>query len=72
MTCPNCGSERTRRGGRAVWAAYLSLIAFAVVGVLGFRLHAGLVGGIVLAGAVLANLVAGTRICLQCGEQWKG
>jgi len=68
--CPNCGSERTRRGGRAIWAVYLALIAMAVPAVVVFHLHAGLIAAIMLAGIVIAHLAIGTRVCLDCGSQW--
>lgn len=72
MTCPNCGSDRFRRGGSNVWAVYIFLIVFAVAAVMIFHLNAAIVAGVVLAGAVLANLVFDTRVCLDCGTQWKG
>lgn len=71
MTCPNCGSDRTRRGGNRVWAVYMVLIAFALVAVLGFEFNAAIVGGIVLAAAILANLVINQRVCVDCGHQWR-
>lgn len=72
MDCPNCGSDKTRRGGVQVWNVYLVLIALAVAAVLIFRLNAAIVGGIVLAGVVLANLIFDQRVCVACGHQWKG
>jgi hypothetical protein len=71
-TCPNCGSDRIRRGGMKVWSIYLVLIGLAVVAVLAFHLNAAIVGAIVIAGAVLAHLVIDQRVCLDCGRQWKG
>jgi hypothetical protein len=71
MKCPSCGSERTRRGGNAVWAVYLVLLAIAVPGVLYFHLHAGLVAGIMLAVIVIAHLALNQRVCLDCGTQWR-
>ena len=68
-TCPNCGSDRIRRGGTKVWTVYLILIAGALVAVLGFRLNAAIIGAIVLVGAVLANLLFDQRVCLDCGHQ---
>jgi len=70
-TCPNCGSDRTRRGGNAIWGVYVLLIALAIPAVVVFHLHAGIVGGIMLAVVVLAHLVFDTRVCLDCGDQWK-
>ncbi|HEX3111150.1 MAG TPA: hypothetical protein VHU41_18755 [Thermoanaerobaculia bacterium] len=70
-TCPNCGSDRTRRGGNAIWGVYVLLIALAIPAVVVFHLHAGIVGGIMLAVVVIAHLVFDTRVCLDCGEQWK-
>lgn len=71
-TCPACGSERTRRGGNAVWSVYLVLIALAVVGVVQLHLNAALVAGVVLAAIVLAHLIFDQRVCLDCGRQWSG
>lgn len=71
MQCPTCGSERTRRGGNAIWMVYLGLLLIGVPAVLLFHLHAGIVAGIVLAGIVIAHLVIDTRVCLDCGHQWK-
>ena len=70
--CPNCGSKRTRRGGNAVWGVYLFLIALGIPAVVVFHLHAGIVGAIMLAVVVIAHLVFDTRVCLDCGRQWKG
>lgn len=70
-TCPNCGSDRVRRGGNAIWGVYLLLIAVGVPAVVLFHLHAGIVGGIMLAVIVIAHLVFDTRVCLECGKQWK-
>ena len=71
MTCPNCGSEHTRRGGYRIWAIYLVLIALGVPAVLIFHLHAGIVAAIMLVAVVLAHLIFGQRVCLDCGHQWK-
>lgn len=71
MNCPGCGSERTRRGGALLWAIYLALVLFAVPAVLTFKLNAAIVGGIVVAVVVLANLVLNQRVCLDCGRQWR-
>jgi len=69
--CPNCGSERTRRGGHAVWMVYLAVIAIAIPAVLLLRVNAALVAGIMLAVIVIAHLVIGQRVCLECGHQWR-
>jgi len=69
--CPNCSSQKTRRGGKIVWAVYLTLIALGVPAVLVFHLNAAIVGGIMIAAAVLINLLLGERICLDCGHQWR-
>lgn len=69
--CPRCGSERTRRGGNAIWTAYVVLVVLAIPGVLIFHLHAGLVAAIMLAAIVIVHLLFSTRVCLDCGEQWK-
>src|SRR5512144_436789 len=71
MTCPNCGSERSRRGGWRIWAVYLALIAAGIPAVLIARLHAGLVAAVMLAIIVLAHLLFGERVCLECGTQWR-
>lgn len=70
-TCPNCQSERIRRGGSAVWTVYMVLILGALAAVLLFELNAAIVGGIVLAAIVLTHLVLDQRVCLDCGHQWR-
>jgi hypothetical protein len=72
MECPHCQSERVRRGGRTIWVVYLALLLAAVPAVLIFRLHAGLVAATLLAAIVLAHLLVGERVCLDCGTQWRG
>ena len=72
MTCPNCGSENTRRGGMRVWGVYLLLIALGVPAVLIFHLHAGIVAAIMIVAVVLAHLILNQRVCLDCGHQWPG
>ena len=72
MLCPNCNSDRTRRGGFAIWTVYLILIALAVPAVLVLGLNAALVAGVMIAAIVLAHLVIGQRVCVDCGHQWKG
>jgi hypothetical protein len=71
MHCPNCNSERIRRGGTAVWMVYVVLIALAVPAVLLLKLNAALVGGVMIVVVVLAHLVLNGRVCLDCGHQWK-
>jgi fatty acid desaturase len=71
MTCPNCSSDRTRRGGTRIWAIYVALIGLAVLAVFVFHLNAAIVGGIVLVAAVAANLFFNQRVCLDCGHQWQ-
>lgn len=72
VTCPNCQSDRTRRGGNTIWMIYLVLVALAVGAVLVFRLNAAIVGGVMIAVIVLAHLTIGQRVCVDCGHQWKG
>ena len=72
MTCPNCSSDRVRRGGNRIWAIYLVLIAAALAAVLVFKLNAAIVAGVVIALAILANLLYDQRVCLDCGHQWRG
>jgi len=72
LSCPNCGSEKVRRGGTAIWLVYLVLIALALPAVLLFQLNAAIVGGVVLAGAILAHLLLDQRVCVDCGTQWRG
>jgi hypothetical protein len=69
--CPNCGSDKTRRGGRAIWTVYLVLIVLALVAVLVFQLNAALVAGVMVAVVVIAHLTIGERVCLECGHQWR-
>jgi len=71
MNCPNCQSERTRRGGNAIWLVYLVLIAAAVPAVLFLKLNAAIVAGVMIAVIVIAHLVLNLRVCLDCGHQWK-
>jgi hypothetical protein len=69
--CTACGSARTRRGGTAIWTVYMIALLIAVPSVLIFHLHAALVAGVLLAVIVLAHLLLGTRVCLDCGAQWR-
>ena len=72
IACPNCDSPHTRRGGTTIWMAYIGALLLAVPAVLLLHLHAGIVAAILLAVIVLAHLVFDTRVCLDCGHQWKG
>lgn len=72
MTCPNCRSGRTRRGGNTIWTIYLVLVALAVGAVLVLELNAAIVAGVMIAAIVLAHLTIGQRVCVDCGHQWKG
>ena len=69
--CPNCGSDHTRRGGNAIWGIYILLIALAIPAVVVLHLHAGIVAAIMLSVIAIAHLVFDTRVCLDCGHQWK-
>jgi hypothetical protein len=69
--CPNCGSTRTRRGGRETWTIYIVLILLAVPSVVIWHLDAVLVVGVMLAAIVLTHLMLNQRMCLDCGTQWK-
>ncbi|HKR62143.1 MAG TPA: hypothetical protein VJZ00_00315 [Thermoanaerobaculia bacterium] len=71
MNCPSCGSEKTRRGGNVTWVIYVALIALAILAVLRFQLNAALVGGIMIAIVLLAHLLLGERVCIDCGHQWR-
>jgi hypothetical protein len=71
MHCPNCNSDRVRRGGTATWMIYLLLIAAAVPAVMLFELNAALVAGVMIVAVVLTHLVLNGRVCLDCGHQWK-
>jgi predicted RNA-binding Zn-ribbon protein involved in translation (DUF1610 family) len=69
--CPNCGSEKTRRGGNAIWIVYLALVALAIPAVLVLHLNAAIVAGIMVAVVVIAHLVINQRVCVDCGHQWR-
>jgi len=71
-TCPNCGSEKVRRGGTAIWLIYLALIALGLPAVLILHLNAALVAGVMLAAVILAHLLLEQRVCVDCGTQWRG
>ena len=70
-TCPECGSDHTRRGGNRVWLVYMMLVALAVPAVLLLHVHAALVAGVLLAGVALAHLILNDWVCLDCGYQWR-
>lgn len=72
MTCPNCQSERTRRGGNLIWAIYVALVAIALVAVLVFHLNAAIVAAIMIAVVAIAHLLLNQRVCVDCGHQWRG
>ena len=71
LSCPNCGSDRTKRGGPLLWIVYLVLIGLAVPAVMVFELNAAIVAGIMIAAVILANLVLNQRVCLDCGHHWR-
>ena len=71
MLCPNCGSEKVRRGGTTTWMVYLILIALAIPAVLILKLNAAIVGAIMLAIIVIVHLVLNQRVCVNCGHQWR-
>jgi O-antigen ligase len=70
--CPNCGSEKNRRGGSTIWTIYIVLIALALAAVLVFKLNAAIVAGVMIAVVAIAHLALNQRVCLDCGHQWKG
>lgn len=72
VQCPNCGSEKVKRGGTAIWTVYVVLVALALPAVLIFKLNAALVAGVMLAAVVIAHLTLNQRVCVDCGSQWKG
>ncbi|HYK00953.1 MAG TPA: hypothetical protein VE974_04300 [Thermoanaerobaculia bacterium] len=72
LACPNCGSERVRRGGTTIWLIYVVLIAAAIPAVLVLKLNAAIVAGIMLAAVAIAHLVLNQRVCVDCGHQWPG
>ena len=72
ITCPNCSSEKLRRGGNTIWMIYVALIAVALVAVLIVKLNAAIVAAIMLAIIVIAHLVVNQRVCVDCGQQWRG
>ena len=70
--CPNCGSEKTRRGGTIIWIVYLALIALAIPAVIVLKLNGAVVAVIMLAVIVVAHLTVNQRVCIDCGHQWRG
>jgi hypothetical protein len=72
MNCPNCSSDRVRRGGTTIWTVYVVLIAASIPAVLILRLNAAIVAGIMIATVVIVHLVLNQRVCVDCGHQWKG
>lgn len=71
LSCPNCGSDRTRRGGHATWLVYVVLIALAVPAVMVFELNAAIVAGVMIAAVILTHLILNQRVCVDCGHQWR-
>ncbi|HEX2832726.1 MAG TPA: hypothetical protein VHW00_06905 [Thermoanaerobaculia bacterium] len=71
MNCPNCQSEKVRRGGTTIWLVYVVLIALAIPAVLVIKLNAAIVAGVMLAVIVIIHLVLNQRVCLDCGHQWR-
>jgi hypothetical protein len=69
--CPQCGSARTRRGGKTVWIAYLVIIAVTVPATLVWRLNAAVMAGVLILAALAVNLLIGERFCPECGHQWR-
>ncbi|HEV7243196.1 MAG TPA: hypothetical protein VGQ36_28475 [Thermoanaerobaculia bacterium] len=72
MQCPNCNSDKNRRGGNAIWLVYLALIAVAIPAVLILELNAAIVAGVMIAIIAIVHLVLNQRVCLDCGYQWRG
>lgn len=71
VACPNCSSDRTRRGGMTIWMVYVALIALAIPAVLILKLNAAIIAGVMLAVVVIAHLALNQRVCLDCGHQWR-
>lgn len=71
VSCPNCGSDKTKRGGPLLWIVYMVLIALAIPAVMEFELNAAIIAAIMIAVIALANLVLGQRVCLDCGSHWR-
>jgi hypothetical protein len=71
-TCPQCSSDKVRRGGMIIWLIYLALIAFAVPATVIYHLNSAIIAGIMIAVIVAAHLIFNQRGCGACGHQWKG
>jgi predicted lysophospholipase L1 biosynthesis ABC-type transport system permease subunit len=71
VTCPNCHSDKTRRGGNLIWTIYVALVAVALLAVLVFHLNAAIVGAIMIGVVVIAHLTVNQRVCVDCGNQWR-
>jgi hypothetical protein len=71
VICPNCQSDKTRRGGSVTWTIYVVLIALAIPAVLVLHLNAAIVAGIMIAVIIITNLVRNERVCIDCGHQWR-
>ena len=69
--CPNCTSEKTRRGGTIIWFIYVALIGLAIPAVLLLHLNAAIVAGVMVAAVVVAHLAIQERVCVDCGHQWR-
>lgn len=69
--CPNCQSDKTRRGGYATWTIYVILIALVIPAVLLLHLNAAIMAGIMIAVIIITNLVRNERVCIDCGHQWR-
>jgi hypothetical protein len=54
-----------------IWSIYVLALLVAVPAVLLLHVHAGIAAGALVAVIVMAHLVLGTRVCLDCGSQWK-
>jgi hypothetical protein len=50
---------------------YVFLIAVAIPAVLVLKLNAAIVGGVMIAAIVLANVLVNGRVCVDCGHQWR-
>jgi hypothetical protein len=55
-----------------IWAIYILGLLIAVPAVLLLHVNAGIAAAALLAVIVLAHIIIGTRVCLDCGTQWQG